>query len=136
MISKMSGIVTAVIAGNLDLNKPEDQAAVAMSIAQEIGSLSKHEFLEIQAESLHVVKEIKEIGAQIIEAPVRLPDGHWGVEGIGDDALMVITLVSHVLVFNLTGFFDADRLKDSKESFSGLMPSTTPILTPTPLPQS
>jgi len=130
MLSKLSHIAVGVFSGNL-----KDQALIAMSTANEIGSLTKAEFNEIQSESLHVVAELKEVSGKDIENPIRLPDGRWGVEGLEDDALLIMTLVSHVLLFNLSGFFNAASLRDSKESFSGLIPFNMPTSTDTPSPQ-
>lgn len=115
MMSKVSHIAVGVFSGNLT-----DKAVIAMSIANEIGTLTKQEFNEIQAECLHVCFEIELVGDRDIDTPIRLPDGRWGVKDIEDNALLVMTLVSHVLVFNLTSFFDGNALKDSKESFKGL----------------
>lgn len=129
MLSKLSHIAVGVFSGNLT-----DKAVIAMSIANEVGSLTKTEFVEIQGECLHVIKELKEVGGKDIENPIRLPDGRWGVEGMEDDALLVMTLVSHSLLFNLSGFFSAAALRDSKESFNGLIPFNMPTSTDTPTP--
>ena len=117
MLSKLSHIAVGVFSGNLT-----DKAVIAMSIANEIGSLTKSEFNEIQGECLYVCKEVEDVGGKDIETPLRLPDGRWGVKDLEDNALLVMTLVSHALLFNLTSFFDADLLKSAKESFQGLIP--------------
>jgi hypothetical protein len=118
MLSKISHIAVGVFSGNLT-----DQAVIAMAIASEIGTLTKQEFVEIQSECLHVIKEIEIVGDKEIESPVRLPDGRWGVKDIEDNGLLVMTLTSHVLLFNLTSFFDVSALNGVKESFVGLIPS-------------
>jgi len=130
MMSKVSHIAVGVFAGNLT-----DKAVIAMSIANEIGALAKQEFNEIQSECLHVVTELVTVGDKVVDTPLRLPDGRWGVSGVEDDALLIMTLVSHVLLFNLTSFFDGNALKDSKESFKDLIPfgAQTSMNTPTPL---
>jgi hypothetical protein len=130
MMSKISHIAVGVFAGNLT-----DKAVIAMSIANEIGTLTKQEFNEIQSECLHVATELVTVGDKVVDTPIRLPDGRWGVSGVEDDALLVMTLVSHSLLFNLTSFFDGNALKDSKESFKGLIPfdAQTSTNTPTPL---
>ena len=106
-----------------------------MAIANEIGTLTKQEFVEIQSECLHIIKEIEVVGDKEIESPVRLQDGRWGVKDMEDDALLIMTLVSHALLFNLTGFFDASALNGAKESFKGLMPLDAKTLMSTPSPQ-
>jgi hypothetical protein len=129
LMSKISNIAIGIVSGGLT-----DPALIAMSIANELGSFSKAEFNEIQNECLHVCFSITEAGGKDIESPIRLPDGRWGVGGLEDDSLMIMTLVSQVLVFNLTSFFAADALKESTESFKGLIPfgaltsTTTPTL--------
>jgi len=130
LLSKLSAIGVAVFAG-----KVSDPASIGMAIVEEIGSFGKAEFVNIQVESLLLIKEIVQIKDTSVESPVYLPEGKWGVGGVEDDALLVSTLVSHALLFNLTGFFDADALKDSKESFKGLIPFNASILTSTPSPQ-
>ena len=130
LLSKLSHIAVGVFSGNLT-----DQAIIAMSIAEEIGSLTKKELAEIQGECLYVVKELMEVGGKELELPIRLPDGKWGVEGVEYDGLLVMTLVAHVLVFNLTNFFDAAALKESKDSFAGLIKLNTQTSTDTPSPQ-
>lgn len=117
MVSKLSNIAVGVVSGSV-----KDPAVIAISIANEIGTLSKQEFLEVQVECLHVTKELQEVGGKEIENPLRLPDGRWGVAGLEEDALLIMTLASHVLLFNLSDFFDVNALKAAKESFSGLIP--------------
>ena len=130
MMSKLAHIAVGVFAGTLT-----DKAVIAMSITNEIGSLSKQEFVEIQAECLHVCAEVLRVGDKDIDTPLRLPDGRWGVSDVEDDALLVMTLVGHVLLFNLSGFFDGAQLKASGESFKGLMPFDAKTLMGTPSPQ-
>jgi len=117
LFSRLSHVAMGVLSGAVS-----DNAVVAVSIANEIGSLSKQEIVEIQAECLAVCAELTTVSEKDIERPIRLPDGRWAVSGIEDDALLVITLVGHVLLFNLSGFFDANALKASKDSFQGLIP--------------
>jgi len=97
--------------------------------------LTKQEFNEIQAESLHVCFETLTVGDKSIDTPIRLPDGRWGIKDIEDDALLVMILVSHVLLFNLSSFFDGNTLKESAESFKGLIPSNVKTSTDMPSPQ-
>lgn len=130
MMSKISHIAMGIVSGSL-----EDKALIAMSIANEIGTLTKQEFVEIQSECLHVCSSITNVGGKDIETPVRLPDGRWGVGGVEDDALLVMTLVSHVLLFNLISFFEGSALKESADSFQGLIPFGAKTSTDTPSPQ-
>jgi len=118
LFSKLSNVAMAVVSGQVG-----DGAVVAMAIANELGSIPRVEFQEIQQLCLSTVKEIKEIGGKDLESPVWLSDGRWGVENLEDDALLVMSLVSHALIYNMTSFFDESRLKASIESFQGLIPS-------------
>jgi hypothetical protein len=121
MMSKISNVAMGIASGNLKLDT--DGAIIAMSIANEIGALSKQEFNEIQGECLHVCFQVEKVGETDVDSPVRLPDGRWGVGALETDALLVLTLVSHVLLFNLSSFFEGNALKESKESFKGLLDS-------------
>lgn len=130
MLSKLSHVATGVLSGGL-----KDPAVIAMAVSTEIGSLTKQEFVEISAECLHVIRELVEVGGKDIENPIRLPDGQWAVKGLDDDALLVMALVSHSLVFNLSSYFNATALKDVKESFQGLIPFAAQTSTSMPSPQ-
>ena len=135
MVSKLSGVMSAFISGKIDIKNKEDQGLIALSLANEIGSLSKTEFNEIQGECLHVVQEVTEVGGKEITGPLRLPDGRWAVSGMEDDALLILGLVSHVLLFNLTSFFDENVLKELGKSFQGLTSFSASESTNSPSPQ-
>ena len=92
MMSKLSGVIVEIFSGKLDMKLQENQAMVAMGVAQEVGNLTKPEFMEIQTECLRVVKEIKTVGDKDIETPAYLP-GRWGVEDLENNPLLVMTLV-------------------------------------------
>lgn len=130
MMSKLSHIAVGIFSGDI-----KDQAVIAISIADEVGTLTKTEFTEIQAESLHVCSEMVVVGDNTVDTPLRTPDGRWAVSGIEEDALLVMTLVGHVLLFNLSSFFDVNALKASKESFNGLIPFGAETSTSSPSPQ-
>lgn len=118
MLSKLVNVGVGVLSGEL-----KDPAIIAMAIGEQISVLTKSEFVEIQTECTSAVMELVEVGGKDVENPLRLPDGRWGVDGVGDNAVLVMGLVAHVLLFNLTGFFDEATLKGLKESFTGLLPS-------------
>jgi len=117
LMSKLSHIAFELASGN-----KINTVVVAMSIATEIGTLSKQEFREIQEECLHVCSLIQVVGEQTLDAPLRLPNGRWAVGDLEDDSLLVMTLISHVLLFNMTSFFDGNALKESAKTFEGLIP--------------
>lgn len=130
MLSKLANIAVGVLSGEL-----EDPAIIGMGIAHEISALTKAEIMEIQSECLLVISELQEVGGKEMENPVRLNDGRWGVGELENNAVLVMGLVGHVLLFNLTGFFDESTLKGLKESFTGLLPSKVSTSTGTPSPQ-
>jgi hypothetical protein len=115
MISKLTNVVIGVMSGNL-----KEPAIIGMAIANEIGSFSRQEFSEIQGICLEVVKEVTGVDGKDIESPIRMPDGRWLIKELENDGLLIMGLVTHVIVFNLTGFFDVSALKELKDSFQGL----------------
>ena len=117
LVSKISHVAFEIASGR-EINT----VVMAMSIANEIGSLTKQEFNEIQGECLRVCSLVQVVGDKTVDTPVRLPDGRWAIGDLEDDALLVMTLVSHVLLFNLTSFFDGNALKESAKTFEGLIP--------------
>jgi hypothetical protein len=129
LMAKVGHVAVGIASGNVT-----DQVVMAMAIAQEIGSFSKAEFLEIQMDCLVVCKEIQQ--QQGIDFPLQIimPDGKWGVQDLEDDVVTVLALVTHTVIFNLTPFFDKDRLQEVKDSFKGLKLFDVPLSTSTPMP--
>lgn len=121
MISRLSHIAVGIASGNLS-----DPSIIAIGISEAVGSLQKSEFFEIQNECLNVVKEIQKVGDKDVENPLRLPDGRWSVSDLESNVLLIMALVTHVLIFNLTPFFDGNTLKELKDSFEGLMSFSVP----------
>jgi hypothetical protein len=82
--------------------------------------MSKEEFFELQNDCLKVCSElIEKDGAQATLA-VMMADGSWGVDGLESDAMTVIMLTIHSLMFNVTSFFGEDALKGLTEKLQGL----------------
>lgn len=77
-------------------------------------------FVDIQKECLKIVAELKTVGDTIAPIPVLLPDGRWGVEGLDDDTVTVMTLTVNALVFNIADFFLEDALNTLIKPFSDL----------------
>jgi hypothetical protein len=126
MVSKLSNVVAGVVSGVIT-----DSTVIGVTIANEIGQMSKQEFMDISGECLAVVKEIHVVGDKETENPLRLPDGRWSVPEIEHDSLLISALVGHVLLFNLSGFFEGNALKDARDSFSGLIPFSAKTSTDT-----
>jgi len=70
--------------------------------------MSKGEFIAFQRDVLSVVGEV--LPART--APLFNENGSWGVADIEDNAMLVIMLTIHALVFNIAGFFTGDGLKE------------------------
>jgi hypothetical protein len=115
LASKLSGIFMGIAAGKL-----EDPMTLVMAISQELGSLTRLEFIELQSAALSVISEVTIVGG--VEAPVsiRQSGGTWAVPGLDTDMVMVLALTAHSLAWNISPFFDGNALKQVMESFKGL----------------
>lgn len=78
--------------------------------------MSKGEFIAFQRDVLSVVGEILPGRT----APLFNDNGSWGVEDVADNAMLVILLTIHALVFNIAGFFTGDGLKELKAGLQSL----------------
>lgn len=78
--------------------------------------MSKGEFISFQRDVLSVVGEV--LPART--APIFNENGSWGVADIEDNAMLVIMLTIHALVFNIAGFFTGDGLKELKAGLRSL----------------
>lgn len=115
LMSKISHIVFGVVGGNLT-----DPVIIGNAVAAELGTFSKGEFGELQAESLHVCSEVKTVEGKDMFIPIMTTEGAWATPELENDALLVMALVSHVLVFNMTSFFEESALKEVVQSFKDL----------------
>ena len=78
--------------------------------------MSKGEFIAFQRDVLSVVGEVLPGRT----APLFNDNGSWGVEDVADNAMLVILLTIHALVFNIAGFFSGDGLKELKAGLQSL----------------
>ena len=78
--------------------------------------ISKGEFIAFQRDVLSVVGEV--LPART--APIFNENGTWGVSDIEGNAMLVILLTIHALVFNIAGFFTGDGLKELKAGLQSL----------------
>lgn len=78
--------------------------------------MSKGEFIAFQRDVLSVVGEVLPGRT----APLFNDNGSWGVEDAADNAMLVILLTIHALVFNIAGFFSGDGLKELKAGLQSL----------------
>ena len=85
--------------------------------------MTKGEFFAFQRDCLSVVKEVKKGGH---EQPILNSNGSWGVLGIERDTMLVLVLTLHALLFNVSGFFTENGLKDLADSFKDMIPSNMP----------
>jgi hypothetical protein len=124
VVPKIGHILAGMIAGEVT-----DPAVIFMSVASQIGAFGKQELLELQADALSVVREIKEVAAGQMNAfPVRRPNGMWESEGLEDDIVTVLALTVHSVLFTLSPFFEdgGSNLKAMAASFQGLFPQPAP----------
>ena len=83
--------------------------------------MSRGEFIAFQRDVLSVVGEV--LPART--APLFNENGSWGVADIEDNAMLVILLTIHALVFNIAGFFTGDGLKELKAGLQSLSFAST-----------
>ena len=83
--------------------------------------MSKGDFIAFQRDVLSVVGEV--LPART--APLLNENGSWGVADIEDNAMLVILLTIHALVFNIAGFFTGDGLKELKAGLQSLSFAST-----------
>lgn len=83
--------------------------------------MSKGEFISFQRDVLSFVGEV--LPART--APIFNENGSWGVADIEGNAMLVILLTIHALVFNIAGFFTGDGLKELKAGLQSLSFAST-----------
>jgi hypothetical protein len=116
LVSRLSGIAMGIMGGTIT-----DTSYVAMAVTEEIGRMTRAEFLELETDALSVVAEVTDIGGVAqADIPVMSRNGSWGVAGLEDDIITVMALVVHSAVFNLSPFFEGNALNTAKESFKDL----------------
>lgn len=79
-------------------------------------SISAEELASLQNQSLLVCSRYEENGAV---TPILLRPGTWGIKELEYDAVTVLTLSVHALVFNLTPFFTGGGLQTLIQSVLG-----------------
>lgn len=78
--------------------------------------MSKGEFYQFMKDCLSAVEEVFPART----APVLNANGSWADNDLKDNAVLVIMLVVHVLVFNISGFFTDGGLKELKAGLRDL----------------
>ncbi len=98
-------------------------------------AMSREDFTAIQKECLMVCSEITAMKSGT-EMPVQilLASGDWGCPDLREDVMTVIMLTIHVLVFNVSSFFEGDALKGFRDKIQALSPfsAQTSMDSPTP----
>lgn len=102
-----------------------EQKMEGMNLPAGRSTMSKDEFIELQRDCLAVCAELKVLGdpeSGGVEAPIPVvnSNGDWGVSGLEDDTMLVLTLTVHALIFNISGFFSEDALKELTSSFKDM----------------
>lgn len=117
IMGKISGIAVAIMDG-----KVTNPAVIASAVSEEIGQMSKQEFIEIQSECLRVCFELLDVGGSATPMPLVTAGGEFASPELATDAVTCMLLTVHALVFNLSPFFDENTLKGVIESFPALKP--------------
>lgn len=103
IISKLVGLLApafiSATMGKEELNLTESLTGILMK-------LKRDDFAEIQRDCLNAVSEKMPAGLQ----PILNQNGTWGVMGIEDDTMMVMSLTIQSLLFNVKGFFGESDL--------------------------
>lgn len=122
LMAKISGIVFAI-----SDKKLSDLPVLITVLTEELSTIAKHEFIDIQRESLMVVKEIQNVGGVDAPIPILMPDGKFSLPDLEYDAITTLALVCHVLAFNLAPFFEEGVLKGAFGQLQDILPQNTPI---------
>ena len=87
-----------------------DQQVGLGSLAKGRSLMDRETFLDVQKECLRVCAEPQVVGEVLTPLKVMLDDGRWGVPGLEDDFVTVLSLTIHALVFNVSDFFQEGAL--------------------------
>jgi hypothetical protein len=83
-------------------------------------TMSKEDFLSLQRDCLSVCRQLQMVGTIETPIPIMMPNGAWAVADLDTDTMTVMLLTIDALVFNVSGFFDGNALKELADSFQGL----------------
>lgn len=111
-----------------------ESSAIMLSLADELSTLSKQEFFEIQSDCIDCINVVDSVGGKDVKTPLRTSAG-WTVKEMETDVLSIMTLTIHVLVFNFADFFAGNALKESIDSIKPMIPSSASISTDSPSAQ-
>lgn len=96
----------------------QSQLGISFPESSSRSLMDKTTFINLQKDCLKVVSEIDENTKAYI--PIMLPDDRWAIRNLENDVSTVLALTLHVLLFNITDFFQGDTLNDLTKSFQGL----------------
>lgn len=114
MLIKIATILAPFLS-TLNLSKFKDVKEVSevkldslniSGIAAELGKLSENDFRYVQEKCLQVCSEVLPAGF----TPVLNDNGSFGVMGLEEDTMTVLSLTVHTLIFNVKGFFHGSPL--------------------------
>lgn len=89
---------------------------IAGVLPQNRTAMTKAEFRSFMQDCLSAAGEV--LPART--APIINDNGSFGVEDVGDNAMLAILLCINVLTYNVSDFFVADGLKELKKALSSL----------------
>lgn len=87
-------------------NKVDVSAFNLQGIMEGLGSISEVDFNYLHDKCLQVASEVLPAGF----TPILDANGNFGVAGLDEDAMTVLALIAHVLIFNVKGFFQEGPL--------------------------
>ena len=80
--------------------------------------LTKQEFFELQNECLMVCSELREVGSTLIPMPILTGTGEFVDKELEYNLAAVMMLTIQAIVFNASGFFDGNTLKEFSKTMS------------------
>lgn len=104
-----------MLPGNME-SSLQDQTPNAMNLPKDRPLMGKQEFFELQKDCLAVCHELIMVGDSEQALPIFL-NGQWARPELEDDVMTIMALTVHALIFNVTGFFEGDALKELIRSF-------------------
>jgi len=112
MVIKVTSMIAPLFRG-LDVNRIKDAADGKttgdfdiIGMIEKLGNLSEQDFNYLQENCLGVCYEVLPAGV----APVLNENGTFGVTGLDEDAVTVLALTAHALLFNMKSVFQESPL--------------------------
>jgi len=112
------------------------ESGISGFLSKGLPTMSREDFTALQVDCLKVCSELAHAGNVVTPIPVMMASGAWGVDDIGENPMIAMGLTVHVLVFNVSGFFDEGVLTGLSEKMQAMNPFNAQTSTTSPTPQS